>query len=603
MPFNLTAQPNTDQQLAVQYFQNGEFDKAVLYYEKLYEKNPNDIFYNYYLKCLIELKNYKEAEKLIKKQQKKFPQQLKLYVDLGSLYKIQNDITKAKKEFDYAIKELTGDNTQAIQLANAFKDKEEYDYALKTYERAFKLNSFNNYSIQKAEIYGIKGDSRQMIEEYLSLLDANEGYLNTVQNYLSYTIPFDHEENEKLEILRTEIVKRLQKNPNSFAYNDMLIWFYKQKGDFNTAFIQLKAIDKRTKSDGQAMFEFGISCLENEQLDVAVKAFEYLVEKGNIYPYYNDSKVQLLEVLYKKIVTKGIYTQEELNLLEKNYETTVKELGKNTSTVNLIRSWAKVKAFYTQDVEGASILLNELLLMPGINHKTKSEIKLEYADVMLIKGEIWDASLLYSQVEKANKNEPIGHEAKFRNAKISFYTGDFNWAKAQLDVLKTSTSKLISNDAMYLSLLIMDNIGTDSLTEPLEYFAKADLLKFQNKTDEAEKKLDTLMRKYPWHSLKDDIHFLKYEIAKKKGDYHEAATQLKKIIEEHPQDILADDALFNLAELELYFFKNNEKAAELYKKIIFDYPGSLYVVEARRIYRELRGDDKSTKEKIEKEIK
>jgi tetratricopeptide (TPR) repeat protein len=592
IPCKLSAQPNTDQQLAVQYFQNGEFDKAALYYEKLYDKNPNDIFYNYYLKCLIELKNYKEAEKLIKKQHKRFPEQLKFYVDLGYLYKLQNDISKAKKEYENAIKELNGDYNQSINLANAFKEKEEYDYALKTYEKAYKINSQNTYNLQKAEVYAVKGDSQRMIDEYLNLLDISEGYLNTIQNNLSYVIPFEQADNEKTEILRTEIIKRLQKSPNSFVYNDMLIWFYKQKGDFASAYTQLKAIDKRTKADGQAMFEFGISCLDNEQLDIAVKAFEYVVEKGDSYPFYNDSKVQLLEVLYKKIVGKGIYSNEELILLEKNYELTLQELGKNTSTVNLIRSWAKVKAFYTHDIEGATNLLNDLLLMPGINPKTKSEIKLEYADLMLIKGEIWDASLLYSQVEKANKNEPIGHEAKFRNAKISFYTSDFNWAKAQLDVLKNATSKLISNDAMYLSLLITDNIGMDSLVEPLTYFARADLLKFQNKIQEAEQVLDTLTGKYPWHSLKDDVHYLRYEIAKKKGDYDAAAAQLKKIIDEHSQDILADDALFNLAELELYYYKNNQKAAELYKKIIFDYPGSLYVVEARRIYRELRGDDK-----------
>src|SRR5207237_519209 len=130
---------------------------------------------------------------------------------------------------------------------------------------------------------------------------------------------------------------------------------------------------------------------------------------------------------------------------------------------------------YLNKTNEANDLLEETIALPQLSLQLQAECKLELGDILLMTGDIWEASLRYSQVEKSFKHDEIGNEAKFRNAKISYYTGDFKWAQAQLDVLKGATAKLIANDAMDLGLLISDALAIDTNEAPLCIFARADL--------------------------------------------------------------------------------------------------------------------------------
>lgn len=585
------AQPTSDQQLAAQYFQSGEYDKAALYYQKLYDKNQTTFYYNYLLRCLTETNEFKDAEKLIKKHMKKQKDDPVFYIDLGSLYKLQGNTEDAEKNFEKAIKELPTNSGKTIQLANAFKNKEEFDYALQVLEKGDKLlNGTYPFHVNKAEIYAIKGEFTKMIDEYLLLAERGDNYLNQAQNVLANNLNFDEDDNSKQNYLKGELLKRVQKNPNDEIYNELLIWFYKQKGDFRTAFIQVKALDKR-RNETDKVYLFAMESKNSDQLDVAQDAFNYIIEKGKVgNSYYVESRMELLDVLFKKVVSRGIYNQEDLTSLEKNYSDALNELGKSSQTISMVKGLAKIEAFYLNRPDTAIILLEDALTLPGILMKSQAEIKLDLADVLLLSGDIWEASLYYSQVEKAFKNDIIGHEAKFRNAKISYYTGDFFWARAQLDVLKKSTSKLIANDAMKLSLLISDNIDADSLLEPLKMYSRADLKLFRNDTKGALKTLDSLSAQFMWHKLADEIHFMRFRIAKQEHNFEKAVEELLIVADDYSSDILADDALFNLAEIYQYYFHDEEKAAEYYKRILFDHPGSLYVIEARKRYRILRGE-------------
>ncbi|MBI9039042.1 MAG: tetratricopeptide repeat protein, partial [Bacteroidales bacterium] len=219
------------------------------------------------------------------------------------------------------------------------------------------------------------------------------------------------------------------------------------------------------------------------------------------------------------------------------------------------------------------------------------ECKIELADILLFQGEVWEATLLYSQVEKSYKNDPLGHLAKFRNAKLSYYIGEFGWAKVQLDVLKAATSKLIANDAMELSLLISDNLDADSSTFALELYSKADLYLFQNKNDLALITLDSIPKLSLWHPLFDEVLLKKAEIKIEMGAFEEADSLLVRLIDNYPDDILGDNALFLRAELYEKLFDDEEVAMELYRELLTKYPGSLFTVEARKKYRQLRGDN------------
>lgn len=589
LQIHIFAQQSTDEQLAQQFFQNKEFDKALDYYEKLYNKKSPQQFYTPYLNCLIETKDCKKAEKIVKKQIKQNPDSPQLYVDLGNVYTVGEEPDKARTAWDQAIKSIKIDD-QAFAVANAFMATHQYNYAIATYLKGRKISQ-NNYpfSFELADVFKEKGDNISMINEYLDLLETQDSYIQTVQNALQTSFGNDAATKQN-ELLKTELLKRISKSPDNTIFSELLIWMEIQQKDWDGAFVQAKALDKRKKEEGNRVMGLAQLFAQNEAYDVAIKAYQYVISKGPEVYYYTKARIELLYVYYQKVVTKGNYTATDLTELEKNYNTTIKELGKSASTVPLLENLAHLQAFYLNKPKDAISLLEETIAIPQLSPQVQADCKLELADILLMTGDIWEASLRYSQVEKAFKYDAIGQEAKFRNARISYYTADFKWAQAQLDVLKGATAKLISNDAMDLSLLISDALADDTNEAPLAIYARADLLAFQNKDSLAKITLDTINTLFQNHALADEILFKKAQIDLKHANYAEAATYYEAILKNYGEDVLADDALFKLADLNENQFKNIDKAKELYQQLLEKYPGSLYVVEARKRFRKLRGD-------------
>lgn len=583
------AQPTTDEQLAVHYFQSGEYDKAAVYYEKLYNKKPSDFYYNYYLRCLIQLENYQGAEKLAKKQLKRFSTNLVYLVDLGNIYNKLEEHGKARQQFEKALKRVVANQSTVTRLAKAFLEIGENQLAMVTYQKGKKLlKGYYPFNYEIAEVYGAMGQYDEMVKEYLDLLELNTNYLQSVQNALNRNMGFQ-EETEQSKLLKSELLRRVQRNPNKTVYAEMLIWMFIQQKDFNGAFVQARAIDRRLKEEGERLTGLARICTSNGQYDIAIRCYQYVIDKGDVGYYYINSRMELLKVMNTKIVD-GNYTQEELTKLEQNYYATIDELGKNPGTVSLLKELAHLQSYYLNKTDSAASLLEEAIDIPRVRPHLQAECKLELGDILVMKNDIWEASLLYSQVEKAFKYDPLGQQAKFRNARIAYYTGDFSWAKAQLNVLKGSTSKLIANDALDLSLLITDNTGIDTSLIPMMMYARADLLTTQNRDEQAIITLDSINTIYPGHALSDEVLYQRYKIAVKHRNYEKAAGHLERIIEGYWWDLLGDDAMFKLAELNENRLNNKEKAMELYQRILKEFPGSLYVVEARKRFRQLRGD-------------
>ncbi|MCI5057964.1 MAG: hypothetical protein MRY83_17760 [Flavobacteriales bacterium] len=582
------AQGPSDAQLASQYYQSGEYDKALIYYDKLYEKQPNDFYYEYLLKCYMQMEDYKGGEKLVKKHLKMFNLP-KYKVDLGVIYEAMQNTSRAKQLYDKTIKNLEADQQQIIQLANAFMAKGKNNYALQTYLKARKLIKHYPYNIEIARIYAAQRKHDEMIKEYVSLLEVNPSYQVTVQNALLNTISFENNSKES-QLLKTELIKLNQKHPSRKIYAEMLIWVYIQQKNFNGALIQAKALDKRLNEDGTRVVHLAEIANTNKEYDIAVKAFNYVIEKGNSNYFYIDAKMSLLKCLQSKITSTPDYTEQDLVTLETRYNETIEELGKSFQTAPIIRELAQLQVYYLDKLEEGIGTLEELLTLRNIDSHLKAQCKLDLGDFLVIKDEIWDASLYYSQVDKDFKYDVLGQMAKFKRAKIWYYAGQFKRAKGELDVLKGSTSKLIANDALWLSNLITDNTGIDTTEIPMQYFAKADLLIMQNKDSAALMTLDSINADYPGHSLTDDILYLKYEMFYKRQKFDRAKGYLEQIIEKHSDDILADNALFKLAELYQFVYKDEQKAMEHYQSLLFDHKGSLFNVEARKRFRELRGD-------------
>jgi tetratricopeptide (TPR) repeat protein len=585
------SQPNTTEQLAVQYFQNREFDKASELFEKLYNDKKTPFYYNYYLDCFVELKDYEGAEKFLKKTIKKNPLKLSFLVDLGYVFKLKGDGKNSAKAFNEAINKISPDQIQILELADAFIKRNEYDLAIETYKKGRKVTSgYYNFSIELADLYSKKNDFQSMLDEYLYLLDYDLTKLPDIQGRLQDVLSSDAD-NKKNEIFRSVLMNKIKKDPDKKHYVELLYWYYIQLKEFDAALLQAKSMDKRNGENGERLFSLAKLCLSNGYYDAAVQCFDYIItKKGLDCPYYYQSKVEILNAKYLKIISSYKYTKQDLLSIEQDYQNALLEIGKNNNTVQLIKNLAHIEAFYLNKSEIAINLLEDALKMPGINAEQIAGCKIELADILLLSGEVWEATLYYSQVEKAYKNEPVGHEAKFKNAKLFYYIGEFDFAKGQLDILRAATSKLIANDAMELSLLISDNIAEDSSMTALKLYAKADFLLFQNKDSIALITLDSIGMLAMSHPLFDEVLYKKAEIMIKGFRFNEADTFLQKLIDFYPNDILADNAIFKLAEIKENHFNDKAKAMELYQLLMTNYPGSLYVVEARKRFRALRGD-------------
>jgi len=538
-----------DAKLAKQYYDNGDYAKAEVYYEVFVKEKPSKVHYTIYLDILTQQEKYKEAKKLISKRQKKFPDLLELHLDLAKLYRFEGEDGKADQECRKAISKVGKNSSQVKTLAQAFIKENMMDQALETYQQGkAALNGKYPFNYEMASLYGQMGDTQRMIDEYLDLIGFNEGYVKTVQNALSRSIDFDSE-HEDIDYLKGGLLTRVQDNPEKEVYYNFLIWLFTQKKDFNSAFIQTKAIDKRNGGDGSRLIKLADLCTNNEAYDLAEQCYEYVAEKGRAGKYYEISKMMALTSSMKALRKNFRRTDEECRLLDGRFTTTLVDLGKSASTGKVMREQAELKFKYLQETQAAMELLDEAIKMPGVKKNFQAFCKLDLADMLLADGYIWDASLYFSQVEKDFKNDILGAEAKYRNAKISFYVGDFEWAQAQLDVLKASTSKLISNDAIDLSLLITDNLNLDTILDPMEKYARADLLNFQNKLDLSLQTLDSIVTMYPGHSLEDEILYTRYEIERKRGDFEAAAKHLDDIKTYYFDDILVDNALFELAKM------------------------------------------------------
>lgn len=584
------AQPGTDEQLAAHYFQQGDYERAILYYEKLYKQQPTEYYYEQLFKSHVGLQHFEDAMKLVKDQGRRNSGDPRYPIDMGSLYRKAGDDDKATKEFDKGMKLMRPDQGSVRQVANAFIRVGETDLALEAYERGQKLlKGEMAFHFEIANLYAEKGDVPKMIAAYMDVLEANEAYVQAVQNALSRYMDFSVSD-VRTETLRTELLRRIQRDAQRTIFQELLIWMYIQQKDLTAAFVQSKAMDKRFEEGGIRLMELARIAQSNKDYGTAFKCYEYVIGLGRNDANYLLARIGAVQTRYAELTGQPEPTQADLIDLDGRMANTLSELGLNKTTLELLRDRARLKAYYLNQHAEAIALLTEGLALPGIDPKAQAQLKLDLGDVHLLGGDIWEASLLYSQVDLDFKYDVLGHEARLRNAQVSFYSGDFLWAQAQLDVLKASTSKLIANNAMELSLRITDNLGVDSNSVPLSYFARAELLRVQHRYDESLAVLDSLDLAYPMHSLGDDVLYERYRIAYARHRYAEAAPYLDKVLELYPLDILVDNALLDLGKLYEDVLKDPEKAKGYYERLLFEQTGSIFVPEARERYRRLRGD-------------
>jgi len=603
-----TGQARLDQnmiQLATQYYNSRDFEKAAPLFKDIYQISNNRYYFRLYIASLTELQRYQEAEEEIRREiRRDRDPQPDLLVHWGYLLKIQKRDTEAAAKYEEAIKTTPLNRANFINTGNMFIQWREFEWAQKLYEYGRKVMPGEGFHNELANVYTYLRNYSQMLEELLYLVKMDENNLPRVQSNLTSAMYLDIENGLRDEF-RATILRRIQAEPDVLAYNRLLIWFFLQERQFAAALRQTIALDRRTGMEEQQILMLAQTALNNQSYQDASAAYDYILSKGRQHPSWPTAFMWKLHADYHYFTTEEPDNLSYGRKLAQKFEEGFEMMGYIPGNVFLLREYAHLLAFYLDDPRNAISKLEKGLEIQGLRPLEIGEIKTELADIYLYMDDPWEAILLYSQVIDANRNNNLGDEVKLKKARLGYYMGNFSWAKAQLDVLKASTSKLTANDAMELSLFISNNTTQDSINKALQYFARADLLFFRNKNKEALAALDSIDLLFPYHSIVDDVLFRKAKIYLAGNEPEQAVPLLERIMKEYSHDLLGDDALFMLAETYNYRLNDRVKAAAAYRRILFEYPGSIFVPQAREKYRqlnvlppELENDDTHIKEDL-----
>lgn len=556
-----------------------DFKKAKELFQDLMQQTPNDAeVFEGYLLILKAMNEFKAAEKLLLNSIKERGYAPLLYIELGQVYSLWGKEKKASESYEFAVQYINGDDMMINKMANQFIDLKLDNWAIKTYERGIELmNSNFYYGVPLAKLYGKIGAINKAVDVLLSI---GQIQIPGVEDTKATLLTLLGNDPQKLQLAQKALIKQINQQPQNSWFIDILTWLYIQKNDWDGALMQMQSLDERLGGEGQKTLDFSRLAKKEGQFSVALSALQSLLDKGKSHPIYAAAYAEKLNCLMLQLQTNPDFKKEDITLIETAFEDFFNEFPQRKNT-DLIRDYARLEAQFAAQPQKAIQLLKTTLQQPGLRKDFMGWVKLELGDYYILTNKIWEASLLYSQVDKDFREDQLGEEARFRNAKLSFYNGDFEWAQGQLNVLKASTSELIANDALSLSVLITENIPPDSNLVPLRRFAYADLLVFQNKDSEAEVLLDSILTNFPKHPLEDDIMLQLAKINIKHRDYRKALDRLNEIYLKHGKDVLADDALFLSAKIYEQNFKDNLKAKEYYEKIVLDFPGSTFVQSAR----------------------
>lgn len=572
--------------LAEEYYKTGEFEKAANEYGKLLKSDVTWTRLNRYIFSLQKANKADDAQKYLKKQQRSDEPNRPYYeILMGQLAAQQGDTTQARQQFGAALQSSRSSVQRLEKTATAFADAGENRWAIRALETARGvLKDVAAYSEELSALYRATGQTEKAIEEIITTSkqpDKKESILATLQGFI----------NTKEEpLVEKALYNRIQQEPNELAYNELLIWYFVQKQKFSRALLQEKATDKRMKLSGSRVYDLGMLAMNNKEYKTAADAFEYIAQtypQGQLYPF-----ARRLVINAREEQVKNTYPIDsgEIRKLIADYQRMLQEIGTNSKTLEALRSTANLYGTYLDSKDTALTVLDLAIDLGKTDRNFVDKCKIDKGDIYLLKGEPWESTLLYSQVEKSQKEELLGYEAKLKNAKLQYYKGDFTVAKDILDVLKLATSREIANDAEQLSLLIVDNTGMDSTEAAMREYAAIDLLLFQNKTDQAVDSLNKMLITYADHAIADEVLWLRASTYLKQGKATEALEDLKKIAEKYPNDILGDDALYTQGLIYEERLKDKTAAMEAYQKVLTQYPGSIYGADARKRFRKLRGD-------------
>ncbi|MGB3852187.1 MAG: tetratricopeptide repeat protein [Tunicatimonas sp.] len=589
----LRAQDAEKVALAQQYDDQGEVEKAKSLYDELVRKKDNiALVHTRYVRLLTNNGYLDDAGKYIKKTVRQFPDNIIYRLDAGIINLRRGEEKEAERYFSEVMEEAANDPYKTRTVASHLVRNDLIDRAIAVYQAGRAAGGDDGmYALELANVYQRTNERDNMIEAYLTYANEDLARMGYVKNVLQSALT----EEGDLDSLSAMLLDKVQQSPDNPLYNELLIWVQLQQKNFYGAFMQARALDRRNRTEGDRVMEVAGIALENRDYKNALKMYDYVVDKyprTRNYAVARRNKISAREQLVKN---RFPVDRQEIAALIDDYQAFIDESqntprGLSITTLEAMRSQANLYAFYLDEKSEAIQILEQVATHPRATEDLKAQCKLDMGDIYLLLNEPWESTLLYAQVEKSNKEELVGYEAKLRNGKLSYYQGNFALAQGHLDVLKEATTREIANDAMNLSLLIQNNTAFDSAATAMKSYAEVELLLFQNRPQQALAMLDSMLLEYGQHTLADEILWLKAKVNMRSGNFEQSLSELNRILESYPRDILGDDALFMIGRIYEEQIMDEAEAMKVYTQFLKDYPGSIYVADVRKRFRKLRGD-------------
>ena len=570
-----------NEQLAQYFYEKGDFEKAKLSYEELLLNVPQNT--QYFLRvvdCYQQLQQYDLAEKALQARIDKYHQG-NMMVELGYNYQLQKKDLKANQYYEQALDKIQKTPNEVFAISNAFEKKVLLEYALQCYDLATGKLSDYSFNYQKGLLYGQLGKTDMMIEAFLAEAEANPENSIVIQNQFTRFMA-DGSDASFSDALRKALIVRVQKSQDLF-WNHYLSWFYVQEKELGKAFIQEKAIYKRVPESLSNIINLAQLAIQEGDQETATMVLGFVLENSKDLQLLVQAHSYLLKIQIEKASQKEYpAVASAINALLNEYEVT-------PFTLSLQLIQAHFVAFNLNKPEEAKSILKKALEL-NLNSYEQAQVKMELADILLFEEKFNQALIYYSQIEMDLKNDAVAHEATLKAAKTSYFKADFDWALKQFKELKSANTQLIANDALEYFLLINDNTVADSTQTALAIFAKGDYLLYQNRNTEAIALFQSILQKFKGQEI-ESVTLLRLGIVYEKiGEYNLALSQYQNIIANHNDGIYSDEALFFSAEIYNNKLQEPEKAKLLYEKIIFNHEDSIYFIEARKKYRQARGD-------------
>jgi tetratricopeptide (TPR) repeat protein len=570
-----------NEQLAQYYYDRGDFEKALVSYQELSDGLPTNPFYfQRKIDCMQQLLQFAPAEKEIQDRLNRY-KQATLLVELGYNFQLQKNDSKAKKYYDDAIEKIRKNPNEVYGVANSFEKKVLLEYALKSYLVASELVPTFDFKYQTALLYGQLGNTDQMIANFLDEAFENPQSALMIQNQLTRYMSTDGDSKFN-DSLRKTLIIRVQKSQDVF-WNQFLSWFYMQQKEFGKAFIQEKAIYKRNPESLSSIISLGQMTIEEGDNEVATEVMDYVLLNTTDVELIVQAQTYLLKMKMEKA------QEKDFAAINAQFDLLLKQYGITPVTLSLQLKQAHFVSFLMKNpTEGKAIIKRAMEMQ--LNPFDQAQCKMELADILLSEEKFNQALLYYSQIEENLQNNVLSHEASLKSAKTSYFKTDFEWALKQFKELKSASTQLIANDALEYFLLINDNTVADSTQTALKQFAKGDYLLYQNRNQEAIVQFQSILKTFKGQEIEGVTLLRLGRIYEKLGDYTLALAQYQDIIDHHSDGIYIDEALYFSADIYNKQLQQPDKAKALYEKIIFGHQDSIYFVDARRKFRELRGD-------------